>query len=390
MKSLSNVSMESYFLKYKKIISFLPILLLCYLLIPQHAAFSATTTEVDKQIDLLMSSAEASRDQTTLEKAVGLIRSKLKGLSRASDRKEWADTQAKLGKALFILARIKEKPQAYKDAIATYRVALSGMSKQDDVRDWAIIHYDLAEVLKELGHLNGDEKRMLEAVEALKAALTVRKRDKDAWFWGEVHMRLSRVYVYLGDKRRESGFFIKSAIAIRDAAHEYKNVGLFRGFIYFNVQRDMGDTLRQLGELERNSQALLKAREHYLLALNRGATPLKDLRSDAIVALARTLKRLGDLEKSGKYYAEAVAHYQSAIKLDRFANKTQKGVIFAEIGDTFLNGFQLKKTRNPAKAATLAYQMALKAFDGKRGVKKDELKRIRKKLKMLQTWLEQN
>jgi tetratricopeptide (TPR) repeat protein len=106
-----------------------------------------------------------------LEEAVSAFREALKENTRARVLLQWAETQAKLGFALFVLGTYEGNVALVEEAVAAYHDALQERTRARVPLQWAVAQQALGMALEDIGEQESGTARLEEAVTAFREAL---------------------------------------------------------------------------------------------------------------------------------------------------------------------------------------------------------------------------
>ena len=169
----------------------------------------------------LTASAEKAKDPIPVFKeAVGEWRQAIETLTRASMPQEWAQSQIKLGNALYRLDLVTGDSELLREALQALQGALQVYSRTETPQKWADTMHDMAQVLQIYGDQMKSPDVLKKSIETCDAILQVYSQDRTPLAWAKTQNTLGAA-LYLFDRHKggnehldEAERALESALAI--------------------------------------------------------------------------------------------------------------------------------------------------------------------------------
>jgi len=200
-----------------------------------------------------------------LEEAVAAYRARLEARTLESSPGEWAQTQLKLGNALWSLGEREEGTARLEEAAAAFRATLEVYTREAFPAQWAMTQNNLGVALRALGEREEDTERLEEAVRACRAALEVRTREAFPAQWATTQNNLGTALQALGGREEDTDRLEEAATAYRAALEVYTRKAFPAKWAM--TQNNLGVALQALGEREEGTARLKDAATAYRAAL---------------------------------------------------------------------------------------------------------------------------
>ena len=169
----------------------------------------------------LTARADKAKDPIPLFKeAVGEWRQAVEFLTRASMPQEWAQSQIKLGSALYRLDLVTGDSELLREALQALQGALQVYSRTETPQNWADTMHDMAQVLQIYGDQLKSPDVLKKSIETCDSILQVYSRERTPLSWAKTQNTLGSA-LFLFDRHKggnehldEAENALESALAI--------------------------------------------------------------------------------------------------------------------------------------------------------------------------------
>ena len=133
--------------------------------------------------------------------AVGEWRKAAETMTRATMPQEWAQSQIKLGNALYRLDLVSGNPDLLREALQSMQGALQVYSRTETPQKWAETMHEMAQILQVYGDQLKSPDVLKKAIETCDAILTVYTQDRTPLSWAKTQNTLGSA-LFLFDRHK--------------------------------------------------------------------------------------------------------------------------------------------------------------------------------------------
>lgn len=167
-----------------------------------------TWSEAFIQGDALLQEGEIHGDVKLLAQAADIFRQEALPLARYETRSnEWAQTQAKLGRAQLCIGALTGDLTQFEEAATTFRLALKASSRESAPTRWAVVQNNLGGALLGIGKKTGQVPTLKDAEAAFRLAMEVHTVQAAPKQWAEAQTNLGITHFLLGDLTGDTTYF---------------------------------------------------------------------------------------------------------------------------------------------------------------------------------------
>ena len=155
---------------------------------------------LQKEEDALLRQGDEFGDNSALLDAIEVSHRCLTLAPRATNPRQWARTEMRLGNVLKVLGERESGPARLEEAVAAYRDALTENTRAIVPLDWAMTENNLGNALERLGERETGTARLEEAVAAYRDALTENTRERVPLDWAMTENNLGLALKRLSER----------------------------------------------------------------------------------------------------------------------------------------------------------------------------------------------
>ena len=146
-------------------------------------------------------------------------------LTRATMPQEWAQSQIKLGNALYRLDLVSGDPDLLREALQSMQGALQVYSRTETPQKWADTMHDMAQILQVYGDQLKSPDVLKKAIETCDAILTVYTQDRTPLSWAKTQNTLGSA-LFLFDRHKGGNEHLADAeTALQNALDVFRSHG---------------------------------------------------------------------------------------------------------------------------------------------------------------------
>jgi tetratricopeptide (TPR) repeat protein len=203
-----------------------------------------------KQAQELYDHGSEFGENQSLLRAIDVYHSALTLVLRDRVPLQWAETQDRLGIALWGLGERENGTARLEEAIIAFGAALEESTRDRVPLQWAVTQNNLAMALSSLGERESGTTRLEEAVAAFRVVLDVPEsaRERDPLGWARTQNNLGLTLTMLGERENGKARLHEAVAVFRAALKEQTRDREPRGWA--QVQRNLAKALLALGQRE--------------------------------------------------------------------------------------------------------------------------------------------
>lgn len=163
------------------------------------------------QGDALLQEGEIHGDVKLLAQAADIFRQQALPLARRETRaNEWAQTQAKLGRAHLCIGALTGNLTHFEEAVTAFRLVLKTSSRASAPTRWAVVQNNLGGALLGIGKKTGQVPTLKDAEAAFRLAMEVHTVQAAPKQWAEAQTNLGITHFLLGDLTGDTAYFLSA------------------------------------------------------------------------------------------------------------------------------------------------------------------------------------
>ncbi len=170
-------------------------------------------------------SAVDDKNAELTEQAVQCFQASLAGLDEKKHPQEWAQTQVRLGLALYRHAIRANQTKLMKEAVLAMKQSLKVYDRKVHPGKWAEVMNHSGVIMTAMGEEINNDAILQQAIRVFSETLEIRRRETAPVLWAQTTNNLGAAAFALAKRQKDKSLMDKAAMAFEGAADVYREAG---------------------------------------------------------------------------------------------------------------------------------------------------------------------